>query len=142
MKNTNHVIALISNIRDNANKLIISKLEDNGVKGLAPTHGSILQALYHTNKSLTMQDISIKINRDKSTVTALVNKLENLGYIEKLKNQEDSRITIIVLSKQGWDLKPIFDDISSILLACVYKDFSQDEKEVLIKSLEKINENI
>lgn len=142
MKNTNHIIALISNIRDNANKLIVSQLEKNGIKGLAPTHGSILQALYHTNEELTMQDISVKINRDKSTVTALVNKLVKLGFLEKLKNQEDSRITIISLSQKAWDLKPIFDEISENLLSNVYKDFTQDQKEVLIDALEKINKNI
>jgi len=142
MKNVNHIIALISTIRDKANKLIISELKQKSIVGLVPSHGNILYLLYYAKDNVTMQDIAKKINRDKSTVTSLVNKLVKLGYIEKLKNSEDSRSTIISLTEKGWELKVIFDDISDKLIETVYKDFSQNEKIVVIEALEKINRNI
>jgi DNA-binding MarR family transcriptional regulator len=142
MKNTNHIISLISNIRDDLNKLIVSQLERNSISGLAPSHGSILQLLFNAKDTLTMQNISEKINRDKSTITALVNKLLRLGYIEKIKSIEDSRVTMIVLSKKGWELEPIFNRISKNLLDTIYKDFTYEQQLEVIDALEKINKNI
>jgi len=142
MKNTNHIISLISTIRDKANKLILAELKKNSIDDLAPTHGEILQILFHSHKSVTMQDLAQKINRDKSTITALVNKLAKLGFIEKIKSIDDNRVTIIVLTKKGWELEKIFNDISKILLDKVYKDFTNKEKKEVINVLEKIKNNI
>ncbi len=89
-----------------------------------------------------MQDISIKIDRDKSTVTSLVNKLLKLGYIEKLKNPHDNRVSIITLTEKGWQLKPIFDDISQKLLERIYRGFDNKQKKEVIDVLEKINSNL
>ncbi|MGO0943864.1 MarR family winged helix-turn-helix transcriptional regulator [Clostridioides difficile] len=40
-----------------------------------------------------MKEIAAKIGKDKSTVTVLVNKLINLGYLERQKCTNDKRIT-------------------------------------------------
>ena len=48
-----------------------------------------------------MGNIAQAINRDKSTVTVLVNKLERLKYIEKRKDATDSRVTLIRLTPKG-----------------------------------------
>ena len=142
MKNTNHIIALISHIRDKANRLIIAELEKNSIVGLVPSHGNILQLLFTTEDSLTMREISLQINRDKSTVTALVNKLFKLGYIEKQKHLLDSRSTVIVLTSKGLALRPIFDEISENLLERVYRGIGQKERVEVVSVLEKINSNI
>ncbi len=39
---TSHVISLVSKVRDKANKMIVSELNANGIKGIVPSHGSIL----------------------------------------------------------------------------------------------------
>jgi len=142
MKKFNHIISLISNIRDKANKLILTELSKNFIYDLAPSHGDILQMLFHTKEITTMQDISKKINRDKSTITSLVNKLVKLGYVEKVKNAEDSRVTIVVLTKKGWELETVFNDISQILLSKVYTNFTLKDKEEAISSLEMIKQNL
>ena len=142
MKNLNQIISLISNIRDKANRLIISELKRVGIDSLAPSHGNILQLLYHSQNNLTMQDIANAINRDKSTITALVNKLVSLEYITKMKSSDDSRITYIALTPKGKALEPIFNEISEKLLAKVYSDFTLDQKKEVIDALNKIDNNL
>lgn len=86
---------LIKTITEIDKKLKLRKLKElelRGIVGLAPTHGDILVALFR-NESLSMRDLSETIQRDKSTVTALVNKLIKLGYVEKYKGTEDSRVS-------------------------------------------------
>jgi DNA-binding MarR family transcriptional regulator len=97
---TDHVIVLIPTIRDKANKLIDKELRARNIHGLAPSHGAILFELFHL-ETIPMKEVAKRINRDKSTVTALINKLLALGYVEKIKDSNDSRLTLIRLPKKG-----------------------------------------
>ena len=142
MKNTNKIISLISKIRAKANRLIVKKLEENGVYDLTPSNGDILFTLFYSKELLTMKDIAKKVNRDKSTITSLINKLVKLGYVQKLKSDDDARSTIIVLTKKGWELEPIFNKVSEQLISKVYSGFTAEQKEEAIDVLEKIENNL
>lgn len=142
MQNINAIISTISKIHNGANKLIIEELKKNDLSGLAPSHGDILIKLYNFEDGVTMREISEGINKDKSTITALVNKLEKLELVEKLKSNTDSRSTIIRLTKKGLDTKPVvLGKVSSKLLEQTYKGFSKEEKENLCLLLEKMKDN-
>ncbi len=134
------IISLISKIRESANRFIISEMDKWGIKGLVPSHGDILVALLKSEK-LTMKELAEKIDKDKSTVTALVDKLIKQGYVEKTRDIEDSRVVFVTLTRSGKALKPMFDTISEELLSVVYKDIQQSEKEELINTLTKIKNN-
>jgi DNA-binding MarR family transcriptional regulator len=134
------IISLISKIRESANRFIISEMDNWGIDGLAPSHGDILVALLKAER-LTMKELAEKIDKDKSTVTALVDKLIKLGYVEKTRDIEDSRVVFVTLTRSGKALKPMFDTISEELLSVVYKDIQQSEKEELINTLTKIKNN-
>ncbi|MFT8351341.1 MarR family winged helix-turn-helix transcriptional regulator [Clostridium saccharoperbutylacetonicum] len=137
---TRDIISLIAVVREKANRFIIQEMNTKEMEGLAPSHGDILSALFEYS-SLTMKDLAKKINKDKSTVTALVNKLLNLGYIERTRDIADSRIVYITLTEKGENLKGDFKEISDKLIERVYKDISKNEQEVLINILTKIYNN-
>lgn len=142
MINTNSIISIIGNIHNSSNKLIIEELKKHNLEGLAPSHGDILIVLYQNEAGVPMNKITASINKDKSTVTALINKLLKMELIEKTKCKEDSRSTIIKLTKKGLDTKPIvMENISKKLLDTTYKNFSEEEKEIVCKLLEKIKDN-
>ena len=134
-------IAIISRIRENSSKFLTKKLEENGIKGVVPSHGDIMAELFKTEKC-TMKELSEKIHRTKSTVTTLVEKLLELGFVEKEKSAKDCRITYIKLTTRGKSLKPAFIKISEELNAKVYKNFSTEEADLLEQLLEKLNQNL
>lgn len=137
---TKNIISLISKVRESANKFITNEMDNCGIKGLVPSHGDILIALQKSEK-LTMKELAEKIGKDKSTVTALVDKLVKQGYVEKTRDVEDNRVVFVSLAEKGKALKPMFDAISQDLLSKVYKNISQNEKEDLTKILTKIKNN-
>ena len=142
MENIKSIISVISNIHNNANKLIISELKKHKLDGLAPSHGDILVMLYQNENGVAMNKLSTSINKDKSTLTSLINKLEKMQLIVKFKNENDSRSTLIKLTKKGLDTKPIImDNISNKLLEKTYKNFSNKEKEQVLFLLNKIKSN-
>ena len=88
-----------------------------------------------------MGEIARMIDRDKSTVTTLVEKLSALGYLKREKDSADNRVTKVKLTKKGRGLEADFEDISKKLLKGVYSGFSNKEKEMAIKMLARINNN-
>lgn len=142
MPNTNAIIATIASIHNSSNKLIVEELKKHNLEGLAPSHGDILVHLYEHEDGVPMNKITASINKDKSTVTALVNKLEKLELLEKFKNENDSRSTMVKLTKKGLDTKPIvMENISKKLLDITYENFTKKEKELVCNLLEKIKDN-
>ena len=138
---TNHIISLVSRIRDKAGRIIIHELNSRNIPGLAPSHGDILMLLFHS-EAVSMREIAKRIGRDKSTVTALVKKLIDFGYVQKEPDLNDSRVTLVKLTKSGRALRNDFNEISEILLERVYKGFTEKEKGVMIHGLERINGNL
>jgi len=89
-----------------------------------------------------MGDIAQKIDRDKSTVTALVKKLAELGYVETNTSPLDSRVTIVRLTEKGGALENDFIVISDILQKMIYEGFTDLEKEILVRLLTRIKDNL
>jgi DNA-binding MarR family transcriptional regulator len=141
MDNTAGIIALISSIRDKANRLIQQQLKGRGINDIVPAHGGIFVALFR-NSEMTMGELARFIDRDKSTVTTLVEKLTGLGYIERRKDDRDNRVSLIRLTDKGKALEAGFLEISRNLLARTYEGFTGNEKMLLIEMLIRINNNL
>jgi DNA-binding MarR family transcriptional regulator len=137
---TDHIVQLISSIRAKAYKFIIEELKVNHINGIIPSHGGILSSLFKDEK-LPMKSLAVRIDRDKSTVTTLVQKLIELGYVKIVKEESDQRVNYVVLTKKGKELEPIFNEISKKLIQKVYKGITPDEKKVVIDILERIHKN-
>jgi len=137
---SDRTIYLIARIREKASRLIIGELKEHNLIGIFPSHGDILVALF-MNTELTMKNMSKMIDRDKSTVTTLVDKLINLGYAKKRTDPVDNRVTLVSLTERGESLKPDFLDISRKLQERVYKTLTEPEKQTLINLLRKIDTN-
>lgn len=138
---TDHIVALISRIRGQANNLLVAELARSGHSGLAPSHGAILHTLAERGP-MPMSALAEAIGKQKNTLTTLVNKLEQAGYVLKTPSREDSRVTLVSLSPKAIAAGPDFAAISQILLAAVWADMPQAEREALVQGLEKILRNI
>ena len=137
---TRDVISMISRIRQKINGVIISELSKQGIEGIVVSHGDILYALFQ-KKRMTMAEIAGKIGKDKSTVTALVNKLVFCGYVSKERDTEDARVIYVELTVKGRELEPLFEEISQKVLKVFYTDISDAEKEELFRLLSKVEKN-
>ena len=131
------ILSLISKIHEKGNRFIIEELKNNGVEGLAPSHGDILVCLYQ-NAKMTMKDIADCIHRTKPTVTVLVDKLEKLGYLKRKASDKDSRYTYVILTQKGEDFKATFDQISNDLNKMLNKNLSENEVKLLEELLKKM----
>jgi len=139
--NIEGVIALIARIREKAHNLIIEELSKRGIHSLVPSHGAILDELYRED-GLAMKELATRIRRDKSTVTTLVKKLEFLGYVERKADPADGRYWLICLTEKGRTLRPVFEEVSEILISMVFQGFEEGEKEALVSDLWRVYNNL
>ena len=131
-------ISKISQIRNEINSYIERELKTRGIEGLVVSHGNILDILYNNNGRLTMKEISEGINRSKSTVTQLVDKLIDYGYVMKESDIEDRRVSYIVLTERGNRIKKDFREISDKVILEFFQDFTEAETEILLTLLDRV----
>ena len=125
-----NAFALIARIRDHVNKRIVHELEQHEITGIVPSHGDVLMFLYR-EETLSIKMLAERVQRTQPTVTVLVNKLEKLGYVERSKSAEDSRVTMIRLTDQGKQLEPVFREVSDQINQMIYADLSEEQSEQL-----------
>ncbi|MDF2943188.1 MAG: transcriptional regulator, MarR family [Herbinix sp.] len=134
-------ISKISKIRSQFTEYIECELRKRGIEGLVVSHGNILDILYENNGKLTMKEISEGIHRSKSTVTQLVDKLLKANYVTKEADSVDKRYSYIVLTDKGLSIKNDFREISENVINEFYKDFTDEEIELLSLLLDRVIQN-
>lgn len=137
----NSILRLISKIHSSTQDFLQHKLELCGLSKMASSHGNILFCLSQ-QKSMTFGEISEKINRDKSTTTVLLKKLEEENFIQIKKDENDSRKKNIELSEKGKKINLETEKISKEMYELALKNFSEKEKEELLILLTKVKNNL
>lgn len=139
--NDKYIIYFISKTKKKMSEFIERKLKEKNLNDLVPSYGNILTVLYDNGGRLNMKEIGVLLGKDKSTITALINKLIKLDYVMKEKSKVDKRVTYIVLTKKAMEIEDKFNEISKSVNQTAYKDFSDEEKEIFLRLLKKLNTN-
>lgn len=138
---TNSIMNLISHLHSQSQDFINRQLSAQGLKELASSHGKIIYFLSQQGQ-MSLGELSKSINRDKSTTTVLVRKLEGSGLVELKKDENDSRKKIITLTREGTKYTKTMEEISRQLLVTSWKDFKPKEQTQLLGYLTKLSENL
>ena len=139
-QNINKSISKISHIHSLSADFLTERLSEKGLENFASSHGNILFQLSLVD-SMRMNELSEKINRDKSTTTVLVQKLINKGLVEVKSSETDKRSKLISLSEKGREYNKLTAEISSELIKTFYQGFSREEKETFFELLCRIEQN-
>lgn len=123
-----------------ANRFLMTRLRDEGLDSLVPSHGDILMYLF-VHEDVTMHELALAIGREPSTVTCLVRKLANAGYVQTAKHDGDRRITYASLTERGRRLRGVFDEISTELVATQMTGVSPADFDVTRDTLETMRRN-
>ncbi|MES2465913.1 MAG: MarR family transcriptional regulator [Verrucomicrobiota bacterium] len=88
---------------------------------------------------LTMTDISKKMGHSTAAATGLVDRLEKLGYVQRLHASEDRRKVMVQITRKGIDLVDrMREDITGSLVDLM-SDLDKDEQAALLNSYGKLS---
>lgn len=134
---------LFSKFLDRYNYLIENSFKDTEFKGLGASHFAILIGIIMCDKKkLCMKDIANFINKDKSTVTQLVNKLIKYDLIEKKYSESDRRICYVILTEKGMENEELFKSIYKRTEFSNSEVITNDEKKILEGIVKKLILNL
>lgn len=91
------------------------------------------------NNQINVKELGNKLFLDSGTLTPLLKKLEQKGYIKRNRDDGDQRNLIVTITKQGMDLRNQAKDVPTCVAKCV--NLSEEEAINLYKILYKILEN-
>ena len=89
---------------------------------------------------LTMTDISKKMGHSTAAATGLVDRLEKLGYVQRLHASDDRRKVMVQITRKGIDLvEKMREDIVENLVE-VMADMDQGTTDAVIEASDKLND--
>ncbi|MBM9502481.1 MarR family transcriptional regulator [Leptospira sp. 201903071] len=133
-------IHLLSRTRDRIQKFLTKEFEKEGIKDLVPAHGGVLYALGISGE-MTMSELAKVLDRTNSTITALLDKMEELKYIKRIQSNEDERVFTAVLTAKGKTTREAVIRASQKTTQKLYKGFLPEEKETFVGLLERMYSN-
>ena len=91
------------------------------------------------NNQINVKELGNKLFLDSGTLTPLLKKMKQKGYIKRNRDDGDQRNLIVTITKQGMDLRNQAKDVPTCVAKCV--NLSEEEAINLYKILYKILEN-
>lgn len=110
-------------------------------EGLYPGQPPLLYAL-HDEDGLSQKELAKKLHLKPATITVMIQRLEKAGFIKKVADENDQRVSRIHLTEKGIEscieLKSMVKQIDDICLL----NFTDDDIDSLKVLLERIRSNL
>ncbi|MEH6548969.1 MAG: MarR family transcriptional regulator [Pseudomonadales bacterium] len=78
----------------------------------------VLMVLWQEN-SLNVKELGQRLNLDSGTLTPLLKRLEGKGFVERRRGQQDERVRVITITKQGMALRERASEVPQKLVCSV-----------------------
>jgi len=131
----NHCINfLLTKAQQTVYQYFKSKLADYDV---TPVQYGILACLW-SNDGQTPSQIATSLNLDSSTITGLLDRMENKGLLKRMPDPQDRRALRVVLTPQGQALREPLEKVIDESNYYVLKDLAAEEQCQLKRLLQKI----
>ena len=106
--------------------------------GLTYTQYIVFLVLWEKD-ALTVGEIGERLMLDNGTLSPLLKKMEQAGYVERRRSQEDERVVVITLTEAGRAFQEKAKDIPVQVAGCI--DLSPEKAQTLYALLYELLEN-
>lgn len=132
---------LIAKIHQLSGRIFSKKLKKFEFQDLNPAQGRILFALWQS-EGITIQELARRTALSKSTLTSMLDRLEESGHLQRIHSKEDRRKINLKLTKDNKKFKDAFLKVSGEMTNLFYNGFSEKEIDIFENYLKKIFSNL
>lgn len=132
---------LISKIKQIQGRVFEKLLAEHGISEFNGAQGRILFVLWERD-GITISELSEKTGLAKTTLTAMLDRLEKIGHIQRKSDPADRRALKIVLTPEARGLKSQYDTVSAEMNEIFYGGFSDEEILAFEAYLGRVLENL
>jgi DNA-binding MarR family transcriptional regulator len=131
---------LLSKVHQLMGRVFNRLLKEHGIE-FNSAQGRILFVLWETD-SISITQLAQATKLSKSTLTSMLDRLEEAGHLRREPSPEDRRITLITLTERNRLLRDRYDQVSGEMTELFYKDFSPEEVTAFEDYLRRVLENL
>ena len=121
-------------------QFIAAKLRQMDVP-LTPEQFILIDLLWNQG-SMSQQQLADQMQKDKNSVTKLVDALERRGFVVREQNRQDRRSNTLVLTEKAEGLKPGAKQKGISILDEMLIGISEEELRSFLVTLGKLNRNM
>lgn len=129
---------LLSTAQKKVNQYFTEKI---AICDVTPVQYAVLNCLWN-NDYLAPSQISQELSMDSSSITGLLDRMENKGLVKRVPHAEDRRALHVMLTPLGKSLKKVVIPLISEAHSEVLSSFSDDEQVLLISLLQRLTESM
>ena len=121
-------------------KCFFDKLQENGIN-ITPEQFLVLDILWK-EQSLSQQNIADIIQKDKTSVTKIIDSLEKKNLVRRVVDKNDRRINKIELTDDGFALEKVTTEVAINFMNDAIKDIDKQELDVFVNVMRKLKNNL
>ena len=108
---------------------------------LTPEQFLLIDLLWNQGP-MSQLDIADQMQKDKNSITKLVDAIERKGYVVRLQNPNDRRSNTIILTELGSSLKDNAKTKGISILSTMLEGISEQELYSFLETLDKLCANM
>ena len=108
---------------------------------LTPEQFMLIDLLWNQGE-MSQQQLADLMQKDKNSVTKLVDAIERKGFVVRQQNAQDRRSNTLVLTEKALYLKPEAKQKGISILDHMLSGISEEELRSFLGTLHKLNENM
>lgn len=132
---------LISRIKQTGTRIFDRMLATSGIDEFNGAQGRILYVLWQ-NDEISISSLSAQTSLANTTLTAMLDRMENSGLIIRKFDPKDRRNRLIVLTEKAKSLKDDYTRISEKMNEIYYTGFTETEIVQFESYLQRILNNL
>jgi len=132
---------LIAKIHQITNRIFKQMLKDYGIEELNPGQGRILFALWKKD-DVPIHELSERTQLTKSTLTTMLDRLEEADFLKRETDENDGRIFKVKLSEKSKALQKKYVDVSKKMTELFYGTLTEKEIDQFEGYLRRILDNL
>jgi DNA-binding MarR family transcriptional regulator len=132
---------LIAKIHQVSGRIFAKILKKAGISEINPAQGRILFALWKKDK-IPITELAKKTLLSKSTLTSMLDRLEEAGFIIRIPSKKDRRTILIKRTEKNKRLESKYVQVSDEMTNLFYKGFASEEIDTFEEYLKRILANL
>ncbi len=121
-------------------KCFFDKLQENGIN-ITPEQYLVLDILWE-KQSLSQQNIADIIQKDKNSVTKIIDSLEKKNLVMRVMDKNDRRINKIELTEEAFALEKITTEVAINFMNDVVKDIDTKDLDTFVNVMRQLKNNL
>ena len=132
---------LVTKIKQLGDRIFEKILSEKSIDAFNGPQGRILYVLWQED-GISIRSLSTKCGLAITSLTTMLERMENQGLISRVQSETDKRKTLLFLTEKAHALKGEYYSVSDQMGSIYYKGFSEEEITRFEDCLDRIRKNL